>query len=350
MCRPRRHLPAVTSIPEISLASGVSAASVARVLDGAKRVRPATRDRVLAAVLEMQAQTQGRARDAGSRQSGTIGLIVGDVENPFFHQIIGTIENTSYGSKRRLVLCNSDEDSERERFHLNELVAQGVDGIILVPVGGAVHSVADIVGSVPIVLLDRRIAGLAVDLAMLNNQIGSELAVRHFVELGHTRIAMITTQRASCTAERTDGYLQALAKCGIAERPEYVRHGSDVHQHTGYEQMLHLLRLPEPPTAVLIANHLMTLGAMLAIRDRGLRAPEHISLIGFDDTPWSRLLDPPLTTVAQPGHEIGKAAANFLIDRLDGRYHGPHRETILPPSLIVRSSTCAPRTNTGAFT
>jgi DNA-binding LacI/PurR family transcriptional regulator len=292
--------------------------------------------------VELQTGARHAVPDLTLRRSGTIGLIVGDVENPFFHQIIGTIESTSYDSKRRLVLCNSDEDAERERFHLAELVSQGVDGIIIVPVGSAADAIASVIETIPVVCLDRRIAGLQLDLAMLDNELGSRLAVQHFVELGHSRIAMITTRYESCTAERTTGYLNALADCGIAERPEYVRQGSDVHQHTGYEQMLHLLRLAEPPTAVLIANHLMTLGAMLAVRDRGLRIPQDVSLVGFDDTPWSRLLDPPLTTIAQPCNELGKAAANFLIDRLDGSYGGPPREIILPPSLIVRSSTCAP--------
>jgi len=332
----------VTSITDIALRAGVSVASVTRVLDGSKEVRLATRERVLRAVMELQDAAERPTLDRRLPRSGTIGFIVSDVQNPSLPQIVASIENISYGTKRRLVLCNSDEDPERERGHLSDLVAQGVDGIITLPVGATVDSIAPFIHSVSIVCLDRRIPGLELDLAISDNRLGSDLAVRHLVELGHSRIALIATHHETLTAERVGGFLAALAALGIAEHPEYVRRGGDARQHSGYEQTLHLLRLAQPPTAILVANHLLMLGAMSALRDRGLRTPEDISLVGFDETPWSRLLDPPLTTVALPANELGTAAAHLLIDRLDRQYTGRPREVMLPPELIVRASTCAP--------
>lgn len=331
----------VKSRTEIAARAGVSLASVSRVLAASRHVTLATRDRVLNAASEL-GFLEAEGRDPSPAASRTIGLIVADAENPFFAGVVGSIENVGYHTKHRLVLCNSDEDPERERFHLGELLAQRVGGVIILPVGGTSASIEPFARAMPIVCLDRRVPGLDLDLAIIDNRLASELAVRHLAELGHTRIAIIATHHETLNGERVGGYKSTLGALGIPLRPEYVRYGSDARQPSGYEQALHLLRLPEPPTAIFALNHLLLLGTMLAVRDRGLRAPDDVSLVGFDETPWSKLLEPALTTVGQPTGMLGTAAANLLIDRLDRGYTGPAREVMLPPTLFVRSSTRAP--------
>jgi LacI family transcriptional regulator len=305
------------------------------------RVTLVTRDRVLRAAARMRAKDEDQG---GSRaiRPGPIGLIVADAENPFFTQIIGSIESVGYDTKHGVILCNSDEDPERERAHLAEMLLQGVDGVNILPVGADGTSLEPYLTSMPMVLLDRRLPGVDLDLAIADNRLGSELAVRHLAELGHTRVAIIGTHHKTLNDERIGGFLSTLVALGIPVRPEYVRRGSDARQHSGYEQTLHLLHLAEPPTAILAANHLLTLGAMLAIRDSGLRAPTDVSLVGFDETPWSRLLAPSLTTVDQPAAKLGAAAANLLVDRIDRAYCGVSREIMLPPRLNVRESSGPP--------
>jgi len=322
-------------------ASAVDGAVKIRRASTSEAVTVATRERVLRAAAHLRAADK---RSAGGRASetGPIGLIVADAENPFFAQIIGSIESVGYDTKHGVILCNSDEDPERERAHLAEMLSQRVCGVILLPVGADGAALEPYLASMQIVLLDRRIAGVELDVAILDNRLGSELAVRHLAGLGHRRIAIIGLHHKSLNDERIGGYSSTLAALGIAARPEYIRLGSDARQHSGYEQTLHLLHLDEPPTAIVATNHLLTLGAMLAIRDNGLRMPDDISLVGFDETPWSRLLDPALTTVAQPAARLGAAAANLLVDRIDRGYCGAAREIVLAPTLIARNSTGSP--------
>lgn len=314
----------------------------ARRATSSESVKLATRERVLRAAAQMR-DADKRSASAGASDTGPIGLIVADAENPFFAQIIGSIEGVGYDTKHGVILCNSDEDPERERAHLTEMRSQRVCGVILLPVGADGAALEPYMASMQIVLLDRRLPGAEFDVAIADNRLGSELAVRHLASLGHRRIAIIGLHHKSLNDERIGGYSSTLSALGIAGRPEYVRRGSDARQHSGYEQTLHLLHLPEPPTAILATNHLLTLGAMLAIRDSGLHMPTDVSLVGFDETPWSRLLDPALTTIDQPAARLGAAAANLLVDRIDRGYAGPVREIVLPPKLIARDSSGPPR-------
>ena len=307
------------------------------------KLQRATRQRVIRAVEQTRLATKELAELQG-RSRGWIGLIVADAENPFFAQIVSPIESVAYDFKRGLILCNSDEDPERERYHLAQLLSHCVDGVIILPVSRDASSLEPYRSQFPIVTLDRRLPDADLDLAIVDNVLGSEMAVRHFVELRHERIAVIGAHHETLNVERIGGFERSMAALKLLVRPDYVRRGSDARQCSGYEQTLHLLRLAEPPTAILTLNHLLTLGAMLAIRDTGLRIPQDVSLVGFDEAPWARLLDPALTTVSQPASKLGLAAANLLIDRLDRNYAGPAREVMLEPTLIVRGSTAPPQT------
>ena len=330
------------SISDVARLAGLSVASVSRVLNGSKPVTAETRDRVLRAASELHYSIDRRARALRRQKSGTIGLIVADAENPFFAQIIRSIEGVTYESKHDLFLCNSDEDPEREQFHLQAMHAQRIDGIILLPVCKTGSSLGPFLQSeTPIVCLDRRLPDVDLDLVIVDNVLGSDLAVSHLVAHGHRRIAIITAHDETVSFERVAGYRTALGRFGIAARTDYERRGRDARLETGLSLASALLEMDEPPTAIFVTNHLMMLGAMRAARKAGVAVPHALSLIGFDDTPWAELLEPPLTTIGQPTEALGTTAADLLLDRVDRAYAGPSRTVVLPPSLIVRGSVGA---------
>lgn len=333
----------MASITDVAKRAGLSVASVSRVLNGSKPVSEATRERVMRATIALDYSIDRRARALRRQKSGTIGLVVADAENPFFAKIVHAIEEVAYRSKHDLFLCNSNEDEERERLHLLSMHAQRIDGIILLPVGSDATSLPSFLGrDTPLVCLDRRLPGAKFDLAIVDNHAGSALAVGHLVDSGHDRIAIVTAHDRTVSLERIAGYRDALEALGVGERPEYIRRGADARQGSGYVQTLALLDLKVPPTAIFVTNQLLVLGTLLAIRERGLRIPNDVSLIGFDDTIYAELLDPPLTTIAQPTTDLGRRSAELLLDRVVNGYVGKPRIEIMAPVLVSRFSVAPP--------
>ncbi len=329
----------MASIIDVAKHAGLSVASVSRVLNNSKPVSADIRERVLSSAAILDYSIDQRARGLRRRKSDTIGLIVADAGNPFFALIIHSIEAVAYESKHDLFLCNSDEDPQRERFHLLSMHAQRIDGIIMLPCGASASTLPSFVGTkTPLVCLDRRLPDGDFDLAIVDNSKGVDLAIRHLNGFGHRRIAVVAGHDSTVSNERIDGYRRTLAALGIAERPEYVRRGHNALQSSGYDQTLALLDLPNPPSAIFVTNQLMMLGALGALRDRGVSVPDQMSVVGFDDSPFAELLDPPLTTIAQPTSELGTTAAELLLDRVVRGYAGAARTVVLPPELRVRSS------------
>jgi LacI family transcriptional regulator len=334
----------MASIKDVAVRAGVSVASVSRVLNDSKPVSPQTRARVLQAVNDLHYSIDQRARALRRQQSGTLGLVVAEVRNPFFTEAIHSIEAVAYEHNYRLLLCNSDEDPERERLHLEALIAQRIGGIIVMPVTQSGRSLLSAIHhGIPLVCLDRRVEDLEVDSVLVDNIAGVRQAVAHLVALGHRRIGHIGGRVITPTLERLTGYRQELAAWGIAEEEVLVRIGPGVLEDSGYREALALLDLPNPPTAIFVNNSPLALGTLAAVRDRGLHIPEEISVVGFDDAPWSALLDPPLTLVAQPTDALGRAAASLLVERVERRSGTPTRHIVLPPRLVVRASTAPPR-------
>jgi len=329
----------VANIIDVAKRAGLSVASVSRVLNDSKPVSAATRERVMSAARALDYSIDQRARALRRQKSGTIGLVVADATNPFFSEIMHAIEEVTYTSKHDLFFCNSDEDPERERVHLLAMHAQRIDGIILLPVGANGSSLPPFLGrDTPLVCLDRRLPDAAFDLAIVDNARGSEIAVDHFVEHGHERIAILTAHDETVSRERVAGFREALVKNGVAIREEFVVRASDARQSSGYLRARTLLSGTVLPTALFVTNQLLMLGALLAIRDRDLRIPGDISVIGFDDTAYAELLDPPLTTIAQPSADLGRAAAQLLLDRVIDGYTGGPRTIVFRPTLISRRS------------
>lgn len=326
------------TVKDVSLTAGVSTATVSRVMAGFDEVSDETRQRVLDAAKALNYQPNRNARNLRRNTTSKIGVIISDIQNPFFGSVVRGIEQITIKDDYTIILGNSDEDPVREKKLIAMLLEEGVAGIILVPTNVDTESYNTLFDSgTPFVVIDRRLPIPNLDMVLVNGAAGAEMAVNHLVSLGHQKIGYVGGMKhLSVMHERELGYLMALRKHNLPFVAEYLRQGNN-RQDGGHAAVCELLSLPHPPTALLIANNLMTLGGLQAIHESGLEIPGQVSLVGFDDMDWAPSLRPPLTVVAQPAYEMGETAASILLDCI----HTPersHQTVILDTRLIVRAS------------
>lgn len=341
MAAQRRPRPpsAVPTVRDVAARAGVSTATVSRVLAGARGVQPELVNRVRQAARELRYRPNRIARHLRTRQTHTVGVLMPDIENPFFTNLVGGIDELLQAAGYSLLLANYNESADRERVLLNTLRAEGVAGIIFACSDAPAAEYGELAAAcLPLVGISRIPPGVAVDLVTVSNAEGARSAVEHLLALGHRRIAFINGPRAVSTArERQAGFEAAFQCAGLAVPRDLIVY-ADFRHAGGRDAMQSLLALVERPSAVFVGSNLMTLGALQSIREAGLKVPSDISIAGFDDMPWAISLDPPLTVVAQPSREVGINAARLLLDRISdpGR---PPRHVVLDTRLIVRAST-----------
>jgi DNA-binding LacI/PurR family transcriptional regulator len=323
----------------------LSISTISRALSRPDLVAPATREKVLAAVQEFGFQPDSIARSLRTRETNTIGIIVPDIANWFFGLIVRAVGQIARDHGYTALVLNADENPEGEAHALATLRARRVSGIINCPVGADLERWRALKRSgVPLVELDRRSGLEQVDAVVLDDENAAMLATEHLIELGHRRIATIAgPQHLSNGRARLRGFQETLREAAIASAPRYIGYG-DFREESGYQAMKTFLSEEVPPTAVFIANSEMTGGAIAAIRERKIRVPDQLSVIGFDDARWARYLDPPLTMIAHPTEAMGKCAAELLLKRLTSKQkvYKP-KLVLLSPELVVRNSTSAPR-------
>jgi len=280
------------------------------------------------------------ARSLRIQNTATIGLIISDIQNSFFTALVRAVEDVAYQHHHSVVLCNSDETADKEALYIDLMLAEHVAGVIISPAsetGDAVYRLIE--ARVPVVAVDRRIPALPIDTVVIDNvRAGCELA-GHLIGDGHTRIGALVGPPAITTGrERYAGFVQALEAHGLPLRPDLVHVGLP-KEDFGYRATTALLDLPEPPTALYVGNAYLALGALKAIRGRGLRIPDEIAIVAFDEMEWTSLVQPGLTVVAQPIYGMGRVAAERLFERMgDGDL--PPREIVLDHTLVIRQS-CA---------
>jgi len=275
-------------------------------------------------------------------QSKLLGLIIPDIQNQFYSGIVRGVEDVTYGNDYAVILCNSDENPNKERFYLEVLKSESVDGIILPPIhqfGEEIESFIDL--GIPVVCVDRKLIRKKVDTVVIGNERGGYDAVNHLIELGHRKIAIITSSlQFSSFEERQKGYERALKENGIEIDKRLIKEGDPRSSETARALADELLSLEIRPTAIFATNNLMTLGVLEALNKHKINIPNDISLVGFDDLPWAKAIYPPLTTVQQPAYEMGQMAAELFFKRVEN----PTRETeeiVLEPKLIIRGSSAA---------
>ena len=335
----------VPKLHEVARRAAVSVATVSRVINAPDKVSPATRHRVEQAIEELGYRPSRVARRLRLRhgRAHMVGLIIPDIQNPFYSDIVRGVEDVAYERDYAVILCNSDENREREEFYLNVLVAESADGVILPPIRGDEKTTARLSSlPLPVVCLDRRLSRLAVDTVVVDNRQGAYDATTHLLALGHRRIGFLGGPLGhSSFRERREGYTAALEAHRVPWDERLVSSG-EPRQEDGRRMAETLLGLEEPPTAIFAASNLITLGALEVIRDRRLAVPDHVAVVGFDDAPWAGLLACPLTTVSQPSYDMGRRAAELLFDRLDLPARAPAL-VVLAPKLVVRESCGASR-------
>jgi DNA-binding LacI/PurR family transcriptional regulator len=330
----------VTRLQDVADAAGVSASTVSRVISRPELVNEETRARVERKIAELGYRPSRVARRLRleTGRSSLIGLLIPDIQNPFFADVVRGVEDAAREHGYALFLGNSDENAAQEARYLDVMRAESVDGVILPPVSGSDAAVAGLVDDgIPVVCVDRRLRRTVVDTVTIDNETGARDATEHLVSLGHRRIGFVVgLPELSTSEERRRGYRMALDAAGIPVEPELVREG-DSRQASGRRLAAELLELSDPPTALVVGNGLMTLGALEAIRASGRTIPDDVALIGYDDMPGALAFDPPLSVVRQPAHEMGRRALELLLDRIAHADRAPQL-VMLQPRLVVRGS------------
>lgn len=327
----------MTTIRDVAQAAGVSPATVSRVLNGKVGVDAELALRVREAATSLRYRPSGVARSLRTKATRVWGMIIPDIENPFFTSIVRAAQDTAWDVGYSVVVCNTDEDLEREARLIEVLVAERAAGILIAPASEEETDLGPIVErEIPVVLVDRPLAGAELDVVMVDNLSGAREAVAHLVAAGRRRIGCVWGPEATTAGrQRLEGFRLALADAGIAPDETLIVPGGH-REEGGYEAARRLLAAPDPPAAIFACNNWMTSGAVRAIAERGLRVGEDVALAGFDELPWSPIAGPRVTQVKQPTYEIGRRAADLLARRIAGDDSGPKR-VVLAPTLIPGS-------------
>jgi len=352
----RRRHPDQATIHDVAAAAGVSRATAARALGGYGRVSDEARDRVTAAATSLGYRPNTLARSMITGTTHTIGVVVADIENPFFARAVRGIADAAHAAGLEVILANSDEDVAKERTAVGVLFQKRVDGLIVAPASteDTSHLVDLVERGLPIVLLDRGAPTVRADVVVVDNQRAAHGAISHLARLGHRRIAIIAeadtalpaAELATAQPGPADAMPSRLRLVGWAAglRAADLPVTDDLIRRTRYaraaamEQTVAALELDDPATAIFTTDSTMTLGAVDGIVASGRRMPDDVSLVAFDDLEWTTLVQPPLTVVAQPVYELGATATRRLLARLAGD-EGPPELIVLETSFILRGST-----------
>lgn len=328
----------MVTITDIARRARVSPSTVSHVINGTRPVSPAARRRVEAAVAATGYRPNPLARSLRSGRTHTLGLLLPDSGNPFFAEVGRAIQLAAFDAGLAVFLCNTENDPERERQAVAELVRARVDGLVLVAVDGRGDALRTLARhGVPVVVMDRERPELPLDTVLTDHRDGGRQATRHLAALGHRRIGFVAGPAGLSPSElRLAGHRDALAAAGLPAERSLVRHG-DFHPESGRAAARALLALPRPPTAIVAANDLMALGVLRAAADAGRQVPRDLAVVGYDDIELAAYTVPPLTTVAQPRREMGREAVRLLANRLAAR-HLPPQQALLPVTLTVRQS------------
>lgn len=329
------------TMDDVAKIAGVSKATVSRVLSGLEDgYAPATALLVRETAQRLGYVVNSVAASLRNRQTRTVGLVVADVSNPFFGGIASGVEASLGEGGYSVIFANSGNMAEREKELVLLLAQKQIDGMIVASsTSSGAHMLAAQSRGIAVVLVDSEIPSLDVDAVVIDNRAAAGAAVRHLIGHGHRRIAIVTGPlNASFDLQRLEGYREALAMAGIAPREDYVLR-ADLLATGGERAVAELARLPERPTALFVANNMMTLGALVGLKKAGLRIPHDISLIAFDDQDWYSVLEPPVTGIVNPAYEMGRAAGDRMLLRLQRKGAAPAPEHIvLQASLMERGS------------
>lgn len=331
----------MATMKQVAEKAGVSTSTVSHVINNTRAVSEDVRKRVLAVIQETRYVPSAVARSLKNDKTNSIGMMIPNNSNPYFAELIQGIEDASFKLGYNIILCNAYDDAKKQAAYLRVLMEKRIDGLILVDSGGG-DDLAEILCAMPMpkVIVDREVSGVDGDFIEADHERGGYLATRYLIELGHKQIACVTgPMHLVPSRDRVAGYRRALQEAALAFRSEFLIH-SDFTSEGGFNAFQHLLQLPQRPSAIFAGNDLMAFGGMCAANEAGVRVPEDLSVIGYDDIALASYSTPRLTTMAQPKYEMGETIARVLVERIRGG-HQPFRREMFTPVLVERQSTAA---------
>lgn len=332
----------MVTIKDVAKRAGVSVATVSRVLNKSGPVSPEAAERIHEAANALHYVPHGGARSLITSKTSTIGVLLPDLYGGFFSEMIRGIDQTAQHHGYHLLLSGSHNRKAEMEAAMRAMRGR-TDGVIAMsPHFDAATLVENLPPSLPVILLSCEARDEDYQVIAIDNLGGAEVMVRHLVKLGHRRIAMVMGEKGHFdTAERLQGYRHALVEAGITPDERYEAQG-DFSEASGHRAVQELLALPDRPTAIFCANDSMAIGGLAAVHDAGLRVPEDMTVVGFDDIPLAHYMSPPLSSVHVPVFEMGERAVTRLIAALKGEPVSERRHERLPTRLVVRSSCAAP--------
>jgi len=330
----------MADIRDVAKRAGVAPITVSRCINNSGYCSPETRTRVEAAIAELGFVPNRLASGLRSKRSNTLALVLTDITNPFFTTVARGVEDAASQAGYTVIFCNTDESVSKEQMYVHMLLEKRVDGILLVPAQSTIDSVTLIQKhDTPLVVLDRRVPDTKTDVVRGDSEGGAYELTRLLLSLGHRDIAILNGPRGVSTAEdRLNGYRRALSEAGIASNPEREYYGSFT-QESGYELARKALIDVPGPTALFASNNFIGFGVLKALQELGLRVPDDIAVVSFDDLPPALVIFPFLTVAAQPAYEMGKKAVEVLLNKLGSGPAEQCQEVVLPVEIVVRQSS-----------
>ncbi|EGR1307002.1 substrate-binding domain-containing protein [Vibrio cholerae] len=329
----------MATMKDIARLAGVSTSTVSHVINKSRFVSDEIAERVNNAAQQLNYAPSALARSLKMNRTKTIGMLVTTSTNPFFGEVVKGVERSCYHQGYNLILCNTEGDNQRMKASINTLLQKRVDGLLLMcsTLEGERLDVFDRYPDIPIVVMDWGPILFASDKIQDNSLQGGYMAAKHLIECGHKEIGCITGPLIRHQAQmRYEGYKRALAEAGIAINPDWIVE-SDFECEGGYQAFEKLYQRGKLPSALFVSNDMMAMGVIQAASQRGLRVPDDLSLIGYDDVHIAKFMTPALTTIHQPKYRLGKAAIDTLLYRLENP-DTTAQVVQLEPTLVVRNS------------
>ncbi|GAB2565006.1 LacI family DNA-binding transcriptional regulator [Gracilibacillus alcaliphilus] len=326
----------MATIKDVAKLAGTSTATISRFINKSGYVNEATQKRIELAIKELNYKPNHYARSLSNNKTGLLALIIPDIRNPFFAELSRVIEHQARKENYNIINCNSDNDILKIRKTFIDL-EQHVDGIMVVGAVTSYHVKELSKSKIPFIILDAYGEG-GVSSVSTDNRYGGKLATLHLIEQGYNRVAHIRgPSEASTAIDRYNGYLDALKEKDITYDPVLIQFG-DFQIESGYEAMIRFLALSHPPDGIFIANDLMAIGALEAVRQHNLKIPDDIGIVGYDNIPLTKVIAPKLTTIQQPIKQIGKKAVENMLLNIKNSNEEIKNE-LLPPEIIIRHTS-----------
>jgi LacI family transcriptional regulator len=343
----------MSTMKDIAKMAGVSVATVSNVLNNTRNVSPKRKEKVLKAIKDLNYVPNAVARGLRVRESRTIGLVLPDIRNPFFPDLARGSEEIARSAGYTTLMMNTDDKEIELIKALNQIREGKIDGLIIVSaIERYVYLIEDLINEgYPIVLAHREMKKLNVDTVVGDDNQGSRTVVNHFISLGHQKIGMVTgSMDSTANIARTDGFLTAMKDANLDINPRWMIEGMGDYQKT-FNEMRMLLSLPPEnrPTAIFAINDIPALGVLDAVADLGLKVPDDLAVIGFDDLFFSSSLSIQLTTVRNPRYTMGQQAARILIDKINRKSNSKPKKLVLPVDLVIRRTCGAINYNNKGF-